>query len=500
MKDSQTHLEFSLTNSRDFSIMVVIQSRRKALKNWLTALKVINVLLVFLIIFLGYHVYQQKLLEWEQERIAAVISKEEKAITDKQSVAIQSGMIGEVYVSAAYPLGEGNKPLTAVETEMKAFIAKEYGDKPSQESNKIKRLAFVDSKALPTALVNVTQYQISSREYENTPKEVKTGQDLQGKSLYVKADGTAFLASDIVNDQAFLMERLVKVIEKQLSDAGKLDETAKKQLESLKARDPKMLTFELAPDSMVLSLPETIAGMTQAQLPFSDLFDHIKKDYLQGEVLKAYQTYQEEKERLEKERALAAAQGRPQVVIPGKVVALTFDDGPNPATTPIVLDTLAKYKAKATFYVLGSAIPGNEAILKRAVAEGHEIGNHTWDHPSLTTLAPSAIKWQIDETNKVIQSTIGSVPKTIRPPYGATNATVQANLGMYQMLWDVDTLDWKNRNTQAILANVQSQLRPGAVILMHDIHATTAEALPVVMEYLVSQGYSFVTVSELYGY
>lgn len=182
------------------------------------------------------------------------------------------------------------------------------------------------------------------------------------------------------------------------------------------------------------------------------------------------------------------------------MVALTFDDGPNSSSTPRILDTLKRYNAKATFFVIGSSVPGNEAILKRAVSEGHEIGNHTWSHPSLATLSVNDIKWQMSETSKVITSATGKEVKLMRPPYGATNATVQANVGYPQIFWDVDTLDWKNRNTQAILANVQSQVAPGAVILMHDIHGTTADALPAVMDYLVSQGYRFVTVSELYGF
>ena len=226
----------------------------------------------------------------------------------------------------------------------------------------------------------------------------------------------------------------------------------------------------------------------KVEIPISDLFEIVNSDYLTESDLVAYKEYKAKKESEAKNPAT------------GKVVALTFDDGPNSATTPKVLDILAKYKAKATFFVLGSKVAGNEAILKRMTEAGCEIGNHSWDHPSLSTLSADQIKWQIDSTNQAVSDVIGSNPKIVRPPYGATNETVKSIVGVPQVLWSVDTLDWKNHDTQAILANVQSQIQAGAIILMHDIHQTTVAALPTVMDYLVSQGYQFVTVSELYGY
>ncbi|WP_162012147.1 polysaccharide deacetylase family protein [Streptococcus sp. S784/96/1] len=468
------------------------------MKDWVKILRVVNVLLVLVIVIIGYQVYQQKVKEWEKERIATVISHEEKAMTANQKVSIQAGMIDQTYVLAAYPIGKDKEPLPAVTQEMQALIAEYYGSS-SEKSSKIKQLAFVDSKVSPSELATVAQYKLQSREYANNPKEVTLKKTIEGKELYVKEDGQLFLITDLVSDTAFFINKWVGFMEKQLSDEGKLDETAKTQLGELKNIDLKTLSFVPKSDALDIHLPQKISGTEVCYLPLKELYDHLDSKYLQGDALNAYRTYQEEKARLEKERALAMAQGHPQVVLPGKVVALTFDDGPNPSSTTRILDTLKQYNAKATFFVLGNSVVGNEAILKREVAEGHEVGNHTWSHPSLPSLSVNDIKWQMEETTKVITAAIGKPVKFMRPPYGATNATVQATVGYPQILWDVDTLDWKNRNTQAILANIQSQVRPGAVILMHDIHGTTADALPTILDYLVNQGYQFVTLSELYG-
>lgn len=180
-------------------------------------------------------------------------------------------------------------------------------------------------------------------------------------------------------------------------------------------------------------------------------------------------------------------------------VALTFDDGPNEKTTPKALEILKRYNAKATFFVMGQSAVGHTDILQRMHAEGHEIGNHTWDHPNLTKLPAEKIKEEIHKTNDLIMKATGQKPVYLRPPYGATNATVKTVTGLKEMLWSVDTEDWKNHNTQAMMTNIKKQLRPGGVILMHDIHQTTIDALPTIMDYLTTQGYYFVTVGELYS-
>lgn len=181
-----------------------------------------------------------------------------------------------------------------------------------------------------------------------------------------------------------------------------------------------------------------------------------------------------------------------------KYVALTFDDGPSNKTTPRLLDILKQHNVQATFYVLGSQAERFPEILKRTFDEGHEIGNHSWNHPSFTTISLKEVASQIASTNTVIHSIIGETPKTMRPPYGAYNKAVREIVGMPLIMWSVDTLDWKHRNANKGVELALKQTHDGAIILFHDIHASSVDAIPTLIAELRARGYEFVTVSELY--
>jgi len=180
-----------------------------------------------------------------------------------------------------------------------------------------------------------------------------------------------------------------------------------------------------------------------------------------------------------------------------KYVALTFDDGPHKDMTPRILDILKKYNAKATFYVLGNRVSYYPDVVKRAYEEGHEIGNHTWTHPDLTNLSKEELLKEIDTTSNEIAKVTGKAPTTIRPPYGAFNDALKQYLNMPIITWSVDTLDWKHRNKEKITQTVQNMTTNGSIILMHDIHESSADALEDILVNLTQQGYHFVTVSEL---
>ncbi|MFJ8065936.1 polysaccharide deacetylase family protein [Psychrobacillus sp. NPDC096426] len=180
-----------------------------------------------------------------------------------------------------------------------------------------------------------------------------------------------------------------------------------------------------------------------------------------------------------------------------KLVALTFDDGPNPESTTLILDTLKKYNAKATFFMLGSRVSFYPEIVKEMKEAGHELGNHTWNHLDLTKASSEKIALEINNTSDAIEQATGSKPTVFRPPYGAVNSKVRDQTSLPVVLWDVDTLDWKYRNANHLLAHVKNHVKEGSIILMHDIHMSTAEGLDEVLAYLQGEGYSFVTVSEL---
>lgn len=183
--------------------------------------------------------------------------------------------------------------------------------------------------------------------------------------------------------------------------------------------------------------------------------------------------------------------------VPEKRVALTFDDGPDPDVTTRVLDILNKYDAKATFYMLGSRVEYYPDIAKKVQEAGHELGNHSWTHPDLTKASDEKILSEIDRTSQIIEEVTGVKPDTFRPPYGAFNDKVKQHTDLPIVLWDVDTLDWKHRNPQHLLTYAKEQVRNNSIILMHDIHPSTADGLDALMAYLKDNGYTFVTVSEI---
>ena len=181
----------------------------------------------------------------------------------------------------------------------------------------------------------------------------------------------------------------------------------------------------------------------------------------------------------------------------GKRVALTFDDGPDPKTTTQILATLAKYDAKATFFMLGSRVEYYPEIAKNVQLAGHQLGNHTWNHPDLTKATIEKIGKEINNTSAIIEKVTGQKATVFRPPYGAVNSKIRAQTALPIILWSVDTLDWKHRDSTKLLQIVQQKTKDGGIILMHDIHQSTADGLDMVLAYLKQEGYSFVTISEL---
>lgn len=177
-------------------------------------------------------------------------------------------------------------------------------------------------------------------------------------------------------------------------------------------------------------------------------------------------------------------------------VALTFDDGPGPYTERL-LDELDAGHATATFFLVGEQAQTYEAEVRRESSEGFEIGNHTWDHKDLTTLSPADATAEISRTADLIEQLTGTRPALLRPPYGAHNPAVDALVGSPEILWSVDTIDWRDRDATIVETRAVLGAKPGAIILMHDIHPTTVDAVPTIIQSLREAGYTFVTVSTL---
>jgi len=183
------------------------------------------------------------------------------------------------------------------------------------------------------------------------------------------------------------------------------------------------------------------------------------------------------------------------------LLALTFDDGPHPELTPRLLDILRHEGIRATFYVIGRNVQTYPEIAKRIVAEGHEIANHTWSHPALTSVGAARLNKEIASTSDIIQRVTGRRPTNMRPPYGAVNDRVRASMykdhGLDVIMWSVDPLDWKRPGAAAVRERLVSGASPGGILLAHDIHPGTIEAMPGTIKDLKAKGYGFATVSQL---
>lgn len=193
-------------------------------------------------------------------------------------------------------------------------------------------------------------------------------------------------------------------------------------------------------------------------------------------------------------------QNRLQFAPDGKFISLTFDDGPHPIVTPAILDALKELNIKATFFLVGYCIDNNKDVAIRMFDEGHELANHTYSHKDLRKLSPSDMATQIDLVNAQIFDITGEQPKLFRPPYGfmddnLSNTLKYRNMGL--ALWSVDPLDWKFRNKDSIKNHILSNTKNGSVILMHDIYTTTLEATLELAKELQSEGYEFLTMTEL---
>ena len=194
--------------------------------------------------------------------------------------------------------------------------------------------------------------------------------------------------------------------------------------------------------------------------------------------------------RLMEQELMEQSQAHPEV-------ALTFDDGPSPKYTPLLLDGLKERNVRATFFLLGKNVKANQELVQRMQAEGHLLGNHTYNHVQLNKIPETTARQEILKTNNEIYEATGKYPEYMRPPYGAWKKNMELCVEMLPVFWDIDTLDWKSQNVDAILKAAGEEPEDGSIILMHDEYQTSVEAALLLIDRLKEKGYEFVTVDEL---
>ena len=180
-----------------------------------------------------------------------------------------------------------------------------------------------------------------------------------------------------------------------------------------------------------------------------------------------------------------------------KYVALTFDDGPNSRYTKPLLDGLREREIRASFFLVGECIDGKEDLVKQMAEDGHLIGVHCMTHKDLTKEPLSDAKKEICETGEKIRAVTGVMPEYVRPPYGSWNAKLEEAVDMIPVFWDVDSIDWRLKNTEKVTAKVLKDTEDGDIFLMHDEFRTSVEAALRNIANLTAKGYTFVTVDEL---
>ncbi|WP_447459071.1 polysaccharide deacetylase family protein [Streptococcus oricebi] len=380
---------------------------------------------------------------------------------------------GQSLIVAYYPRLNG-QVISAIADQMDADWK---NANQGQDQKPLKRLLFYTSQTSSTSLAGIDLVELEKSERTVLDHQLSPVKNLQLGHLYLRKNGEVLTLNQLFKDSEGAKQVFLASIEEGLLAQGQAESDSQNLVEELAKQDLSQWKFRYEEGLFKIFLPTNKTKLGESVLPLGKFYDLIDESYLKDEDLKAYQQYQANKKK--------------------KLVALTFDDGPDPKTTPQALDILAKYKAKATFFMLGQHIAGNENLIKRVQKEGHEIGNHTWSHPRLPTLSLAQAQKEIEDTQAALAAVTGQRPRLLRPPYGEFTGALCAGIDLSFILWSVDSLDWQSHKTEAILDQVKKQVKEGSIILMHDIHQTSIDALPTVLDYLQKNGYSLVTVSEL---
>lgn len=427
------------------------------------------------LLFYGDTAYQK----WQdynfQSDVKKIVEDGDKSELAKNST-VKSGWLGDKYVKVYSP---NSKTEQATEIKIRLDEATKGLQEGDLDFDKdIKAIEFYGVVNKESNFTSVKEVDLKKVLYKIESKKISSAKEIIVSSIYLDKDNNEFTLSSLFSSPDNAKQKFLVKIKQQLAIQGVSEEDISQIITKLRDEDMATWKFTYNESKFNINVESNTSKINSVEIPINNLYKYIDETYLKGEDLEKYKAYIKKRSR--------------------KAVALTFDDGPNPNTTPVALELLKKYNAKATFFMVGRSVAGNEEIIKQVVAEGHQIGNHSWSHPLLTKISLEQAKSQINDTTEALKKASGQDVHIMRPPYGGINATIQAAVDQSFILWDVDTLDWKYRNTASIMKEVR-KARPGSIILMHDIHQTSINALPTVLQYLTEQGFELVTIDELMG-
>lgn len=427
------------------------------------------------LLFYGDTTYQK----WQdynfQSDVKKIVEDGDKSELAENST-VKSGWLGDKYVKVYSP---NSKTEQATEIKIRLDEATKGLQEGDLDFDKdIKAIEFYGVVNKESNFTSVKEVSLKKISHKIESKKISSAKEIIVSSIYLDKDNNEFTLSSLFSSPDNAKQKFLVKIKQQLAVQGVSEEDINQIITKLRDEDMATWKFTYNESKFNINVESNTSKINSVEIPINNLYKYIDETYLKGEDLEKYNAYIKKRSR--------------------KAVALTFDDGPNPNTTPVALELLKKYNAKATFFMVGRSVAGNEEIIKQVVAEGHQIGNHSWSHPLLTKISLEQAKSQINDTTEALKKASGQDVHIMRPPYGGINATIQAAVDQSFILWDVDTLDWKYRNTASIMKEVR-KARPGSIILMHDIHQTSINALPTVLQYLTEQGFELVTIDELMG-
>lgn len=324
----------------------------------------------------------------------------------------------------------------------------------------------------------VTEYQpvVDTYVWNNNDWVEEKGSTDSGIAINNQTNKPISLHDLFDNNEANLLA-VRQVIQQKILSAHPNNDTVLDQVLALPHLTLDNTPFTYQSDAVTLTLPEAIADKKDMTIPYNDIVGFINTDFI-------------DKNKLSVEI--------PQALDPNKkYISLTFDDGPNPMTTPRLLDILNEKGVTATFFMLGQNVTQNEQLAKRVYDEGHEVASHSFSHPNLTTLDAETIKEQVNSTDRAIYKATGSLPTDIRPPYGAVNKSVAEIIGKPIIQWSVDSQDWQSHNTNAIVKRVDDTAYNDSIMLMHDIYPETIDAVPIIIDHLRAAGFEIIPSKQL---
>ena len=441
---------------------------------------VIGILTFLILIFELLTIHRIMADQFNEEEFKRIIQVEqEDAKKYNENLTVKDETKGNVEVQELIPTDASGNPIEAIATQMDA-LKQEVLEKYAGATKK----TLIFFKAYQTKIisnVNDIHYYVSVYQQKESGFEQLEFKELSHQLVFVDTL-QPFEIAKLFNNELAVSNFFVKKALDEGKANGLSDEQTAKVTAQFMDGNWKKLDASIIQNGVRVKYKDASDQDAEWTIPFTELFAYMNENMIPETEKDNYEAYLATvKEKLGKKR-----------------IALSFDDGPRAETTPKVLEILKKYNAHATFYIVGSHVEGNESIVKQIVAEGHELGDHSYSHPLLTKKSADEVYQEVHKTSDLIAKASGGLrPMSLRPPYGGFNKMVSEQAGIAIVNWSIDSLDWKYRDAAKTIEHIKETAHNGGILLMHDIHEESVEALPAVIEYLQAEGYELVTVTEL---